>query len=237
MFLWTCVASGRVLWMLNKILLELQRGTCRREKRQRSSLEETGETGNHRGLGKPTAVPHFSAHRHFSRNKSLASQCQGERITVNKYVLLDPGKACLRLPPFASLFWNPKASFCRKQGEITEEILPGWGWLDSLIAYRTCFTGAVMKRGSSPWAPMTRAHLPCALVWAAASLLSLGPDIGFWHQRLREPAVRKVGVHSPPSVSSLFCSSSTFPSLPAPPLGFVSLCDVSQLTEACVYYL
>lgn len=31
LILWTCVVSGCARWMLSKILLEIQRGICRRE--------------------------------------------------------------------------------------------------------------------------------------------------------------------------------------------------------------
>lgn len=94
----------------------------------------------------PTAVPHSVYVLPFSRNKSLASLRQGERITVDKYALLSPGmmpgKACLFVTFCFSVLKSPNP-FCRNQEETTEEN-PAWrttGQPNCLLD--SCFTEAV----------------------------------------------------------------------------------------------
>lgn len=97
-FSWTCVLSGCAPWMLNKILLKIQRGLHRRPKRQRSSfLEKTQETGNHRGLSEPTAVPHLVRSPPFSSSITMS---RWKMIAIGEYVSRVYGW-CLGKPAFS----------------------------------------------------------------------------------------------------------------------------------------
>ena len=221
--LWTCVLSGRALWMLNKILVKIQRGLCRRTKRQRCSfLEKTQETGKHRGLSEPTAVPHFVCSSPFSMDNPVASPCQGERWS--QLVSMSPESktdAWESLPSVATcpafLFWNPGAWFYRKQGETTGEhpaCQRATGRPEPC-----CFTGGMEGRGGEA----------CLLHWLASGSAPSRQTFvvtGAWGWT---PAPKTEGTSCEQGQSplvilvSLFCSPSTYPSRPAPPPCIVHL--------------
>lgn len=135
-------------------------------------------------------------------------------------------------------FEIPKPHFVGNKERPQRKILPEGGLLGSLIAWTGLMfhKGSYTRRGEAVLLhqlTMAWAHPPPALVWAGRSLWSQEPDAGFQHQR-QEPAVRSEPPSHPQSLLS------THPALipPSQPLRYVLFpCDVSQLTEICVYNL
>ena len=237
-FSWTCVLSGCALWMLNKILLKKQRGLHRRPKRQRCSfLEKTQETGNHRGLSEPTAVPHLVCLPPFSMDNPVASPCQGERWS--QLVSMSPeskADAWESLPSVATcpafLFWNPGAWFCRKQGETTGNILSVGGLLGGLTACLIAVSlgewrGEERRGGLSPLSVRCGADTPAPGPALSRQTFAVTAAWGWTPAPKTEGTSCEQG-QSPLAIPvSLFCSPSTYPSCPAPPPCTVHLGSVS----------
>lgn len=162
--------------MLNKILLEIQRGNWRRKKRQQCSFPvETWESGTHRGLREPTAVPVLTVHYSWFvfRNKSLALLCQGERWSqlITKFSWVQGwcrGKSALIciLLVFLSKILRPHfvGNKERPQKKILLGELPG-----QRNCLLNCLTGAVIPEKErqlfSPVSSSQHGHtclLPCS---------------------------------------------------------------------------